>query len=91
MILQFSTGGRGGDQSARGSALHLRPDMAFLSTGSVNFPVIIYENAPTLVLELATKMQQYAIAPEIEIFDLSHLHGAIRLVDAGFISTRQYM
>ena len=30
MIVQFSTGGRGRDQAARGNALHLRPDMASL-------------------------------------------------------------
>ena len=35
MIIQFSTGGRGRDPSARGSSLYLRPDMASLSTGSV--------------------------------------------------------
>ena len=37
IIVQFSTGGRGRDPSQRGSALYLRPDMASLSTGSVNF------------------------------------------------------
>ena len=47
MIVQFSTGGRGRDPAARGSALYLKPDMASLSTGSVNFPSIIYENHPT--------------------------------------------
>ena len=56
MIVQFSTGGRGRDPSARGSALYLRPDMASLSTGSVNFPNIVYENHTTLVVDLATKM-----------------------------------
>ncbi len=85
MIVQFSTGGRGRDQAARGSALYLKPDMASLSTGSVNFPTIIYENHPTLVVDLAGKMKEHAIRPEIEIFDLSHLHGAKRLVDAGLI------
>ena len=54
MIIQFSTGGRGRDQAARGSSLYLKPDMASLSTGSVNFPSIIYENHPTLVSDLAT-------------------------------------
>ncbi|MBV1706157.1 MAG: 3-keto-5-aminohexanoate cleavage protein [Hyphomicrobiales bacterium] len=85
MIVQFSTGGRGRDQAARGSALYLQPDMASLSTGSVNFPTIIYENHPTLVADLATKMKAGGIRPEIEIFDLSHLHGARRLVEAGLI------
>jgi uncharacterized protein (DUF849 family) len=44
MIVQFSTGGRGRDPAARGSAFYLKPDMASLSTGSVNFPTMIYEN-----------------------------------------------
>jgi uncharacterized protein (DUF849 family) len=57
MIVQFSTGGRGRDQAARGSSLYLRPDMASLSTGSVNFPTIVYENSASLVDELATKMK----------------------------------
>ena len=54
MIVQFSTGGRGRDPSARGSALYLRPEMASLSTGSVNFPTIVYENPPSLIDELVT-------------------------------------
>src|SRR5271169_3011866 len=41
MIVQFSTGGRGRDQAARGTSLPLKPDMASLSTGSVNFPTIV--------------------------------------------------
>ena len=85
MIVQFSTGGRGRDQAARGNALNLCPDMASLSTGSVNFPTIVYENAPDLVADLATKMRHYGVKPEIEIFDLSHIHGARRLVDGGLM------
>ena len=91
IIVQFSTGGRGRDQAARGNALDLRPDMASLSTGSVNFPTIVYENAPWLVTELATKMQAHGVLPEIEVFDLSHLHGARRLVDAGLMSERPHV
>jgi uncharacterized protein (DUF849 family) len=83
MIIQFSTGGRGRDPSARGLSLVHRPDMASLSTGSVNFPTIVYENHTSLVVELATKMKANGIAPEIEIFDLSHIHGARRLIDSG--------
>ena len=91
MIVQFSTGGRGRDQSARGSSLYLKPDMASLSTGSVNFPTIIYENATTLVDDLATKMRDGGIRPEIEIFDLSHIHAARRLVDAGLMDDRPHV
>ena len=85
MIIQFSTGGRGRDPAARGLSLVHRPDMASLSTGSVNFPTIVYENPTSLVNDLAARMREHRIAPEIEIFDLSHIHAARRLIDEGMI------
>jgi len=91
MIVQFSTGGRGRDQAARGSALYLKPDMASLSTGSVNFPTIVYENSAALVTDLAAKMREHRIRPEIEVFDLSHIHGARRLVDEGLMDERPHV
>ncbi|MEL6062704.1 MULTISPECIES: 3-keto-5-aminohexanoate cleavage protein [unclassified Methylobacterium] len=91
MIVQFSTGGRGRDPAARGLSLKHRPDMASLSTGSVNFPTIVYENSASLVTDLASQMKQYGVRPEIEIFDLSHLHGAKRLVEAGLIDPRPHV
>lgn len=91
MIIQFSTGGRGRDPAARGNALDLKPDMASLSTGSVNFPSIVYENSAQLVGDLATKMQTYGIRPEIEIFDLSHIHAARRLVDDGLMDDHPHV
>ncbi|MFC3109272.1 3-keto-5-aminohexanoate cleavage protein [Undibacterium arcticum] len=91
MIVQFSTGGRGRDQSARGDPLSLKPDMASLATGSVNFPTMVYENAPALMVELATRMQESAVVPEIEIFDLSHIYGTRRLVDSGLLSEHPHV
>lgn len=91
MIVQFSTGGRGRDPAARGLSLKHRPDMASLSTGSVNFPTIVYENSASLVTDLAGQMKQHGVRPEIEIFDLSHLHGAKRLVEAGLIDARPHV
>ena len=91
MIVQFSTGGRGRDPASRGNALELRPDMGSLSTGSVNFPTIVYENPATLVTDLATKMKAFGVLPEIEIFDLSHIHGAGRLVQAGLMNDRPHV
>jgi 3-keto-5-aminohexanoate cleavage enzyme len=83
MIIQFSTGGRSGKGSERGGMLHLGCDMASLSTGSCNFPTIIYENHPALVAELAEKMLAHNVKPEIEVFDLSMLYQALRMADEG--------
>src|SRR5881398_1717693 len=91
MIVQFSTGGRGRDPSARGSSLYLKPDMASLSTGSVNFPTIVYENSAALVEDLATRMRDNGIRPEIEVFDLSMIHGARGLADRGLIDENPHV
>ncbi|MEM8700312.1 MAG: 3-keto-5-aminohexanoate cleavage protein [Pseudomonadota bacterium] len=76
MIIQFSTGGRSGAGKDRGGMLPLKPDMASLSVGSNNFPTRVYENAPDLVDWLAGEMRSYNVKPEIEAFDLSHIHHA---------------
>jgi 3-keto-5-aminohexanoate cleavage enzyme len=91
MIVQFSTGGRGRDPSARGSALHLKPDMASLATGSVNFPTIIYENSASFVEGLAAQMKEHGVLPEIEVFDLSHIYGARKLADLCLINDRPHV
>ena len=83
MIIQFSTGGRSGKGSERGGMLYLRPDMASLATGSCNFPAIVYENHPDLIAQLATKMLEFGIKPEIEVFDVSMMYQAIRMAQEG--------
>ncbi len=85
MIVQFSTGGRSGMGKERGSMLHLKPDMASLTTGSVNFAKMIYENHPTLINDLASSMLVHDIKPEIEIFDLAMLYNAAKLVADGLL------
>jgi len=85
MIIQFSTGGRGRDQEKRGAMLHHRPDMASLSTGSVNFPNGIYENPPDFVDGLASRMLENDIKPEIEVFDVAMLYSAANLVKRGLL------
>jgi 3-oxoadipate:acetyl-CoA acetyltransferase len=85
MIIQFSTGGRGRSQNERGRAISLRPDMASLATGSVNFPNQIYENPPQLVEDLARSMLEFNVKPEIEAFDLAMLYSAKELADRGLL------
>ncbi|MDH5750596.1 MAG: 3-keto-5-aminohexanoate cleavage protein [Rhodospirillales bacterium] len=85
MIFQISTGGRGRDQNERGKPLFLKPEMASLATGSVNFATMIYENHPELVDGLAQMMLDYDIKPEIEIFDLAMLYNTKALIDRGLI------
>lgn len=91
MILQFSTGGRSGAGKERGGMLSLRPDMASLSVGSNNFPTRVYENPPDLVDWLASEMLTYQIKPEIEAFDLSHIHQAAKMQADGRLVAPAYV
>ena len=85
IITQVSTGGRSGAGRERGGMLSLRPDMASLASGSVNFPTRVYENSPELVGWLAAEMLSYGIKPEIEAFDLSMIFQAAAMERAGQI------
>ena len=85
IITQTSTGGRSGAGRERGGMLSLRPDMASLATGSVNFPTRVYDNAPDLVDFLAEEMKRYDIKPEVEAFDLSMIFAAVNLQKRGLI------
>ena len=91
MIIQFSTGGRSGAGKERGGMIALQPDMASLSVGSNNFPTRVYENPPDLVDWLASEMRSHHVKPEIEAFDLSHIHQAAAMNRDGRIPGKLYV
>lgn len=91
MIIQFSTGGRSGAGAERGGMLPLKPDMASLTVGSNNFPTRVYENPPDLVAWLASEMSTYGVTPEIEAFDLSHIHQAVAMYETGALPGKLYV
>jgi uncharacterized protein (DUF849 family) len=65
--------------------------MASLSVGSNNFPTRVYENPPDLVDWLASEMRTYQVKPEIECFDLSHIHQAAKMNKDGRIPGQLYV
>ena len=91
MIIQLSTGGRSGHGFDRGKMLSLRPDMASLTVGSNNFPTRVYENPPDLVDWLAEEMIKNSVKPEIEVFDLSHIHQAANLAKQNKLQGNLYI
>jgi 3-keto-5-aminohexanoate cleavage enzyme len=87
LITQISTGGRAGmAYEQRCERLKLKPEMASLTTGSVNFPNSVYQNSPGLIDALAADMQRYGIKPEMEIFDVSMISNATALLDKGLVA-----
>ncbi len=85
IITQVSTGGRSGAGRERGSMISLRPDMASLATGSVNFPTRVYDNPPDLVDWPASEIKTWGFKPEVEAFDLSMIFQAVAMQKAGKI------
>jgi 3-keto-5-aminohexanoate cleavage enzyme len=80
LIVQFSTGGAiGMTPQERAAVLELRPEMATLTCGSVNFGDDIFENSFPIMRDLLKKMNEFGVRPELEIFDKGHLANARRL------------
>jgi 3-keto-5-aminohexanoate cleavage enzyme len=86
IIIQLSTGARAGKSvEERGACIDLKPEMASLTTGSSNFARSVNYNPPGLIKELARRMLENGVKPEIEIFDLSALEYALFLIDKGLL------
>ena len=85
MIVQISTGGRAGmDAEERSAAVRLvRPEMASLTTGSMNFPDQVYANSFELIESLARTMREADTKPEMEIFEPGMIANAQALVAKG--------
>jgi 3-keto-5-aminohexanoate cleavage enzyme len=83
LIVQISTGGRAGmDPKARAAAVRqIGPEMASLTTGSMNFPDRVYENPFDVVELLAAAMRNAGTKPEMEIFEPGMIANAVGLVD----------
>lgn len=82
LIVQFTTGGAVTDPpEARLAPLGLRPEMATLTTGTVNFGDEVFFNPVPLVTRLYRTMLEHGVTPEYEIFDAGMIATALRLRD----------
>jgi len=92
IIVQFSTGGAiGMTPEERASVLQLRPEMATLTCGSVNFGDDIFENSFPIMRGILRKMHEFGVRPELEIFDKGHLANARRLAKEGLLQFPQHV
>ena len=86
LIVQFSTGGAiGMTPQERSAPLALRPEMATLTCGTVNFGDDVFENSFPIMRGIAAQIAAYGVVPELEVFDLGHLSNAKRLAAEGAI------
>ncbi|HEX2058463.1 MAG TPA: 3-keto-5-aminohexanoate cleavage protein [Actinomycetota bacterium] len=80
LVVQFTTGGAVTDPpEERLAPLELRPEMATLTTGTVNFGDDVFSNPLPLVTRLYRRMLELEVTPEYEIFDAGMIGTAVKL------------
>lgn len=87
-IIQISTGGAVGapmDERIR-PIVELKPEMASLNIGSMNFGDDIFLNHPLDVKKLAKHMQDLKVTPEVEVYEGGHIGTAKKLLKDGLLS-----
>lgn len=63
----------------------VKPDMASLTLGSLNFMQQASVNSPDMIEKLAVKMNEKSIVPELEIFDTGMINTAKVLIKKGIL------
>src|SRR4051812_4034354 len=96
IVICATTSGRSDPELAGRAAVldlegDIRPEMASLTLGSLNFPKQASVNAPETIAGLATKMRDRGIVPEWEVFDLGMLDYATYLRSKGLLRDPVYV
>lgn len=82
LVVQFTSGGAVTDsEEARIAPLRLKPDMASLTTGTVNFGDEVFFNPVPLVRRFYSRMIDLGVVPEFEIFEGGMVATAVRLYE----------
>jgi 3-keto-5-aminohexanoate cleavage enzyme len=85
-ILQYSTGGAVGTPlDERCAPLKLKPDMATLSMGTMNFGPDVFENTEKTIRTIAEAILENGVMAELEIFDYGMMDTVDRYLTKGFI------
>jgi 3-keto-5-aminohexanoate cleavage enzyme len=85
VVINMSTGGGAGQTTdeQRMEPVSLKPEIASFDCGSLNFGKTVFINSPSFLDELALRMAENGVLPEIECFEPGHVANAIRLIDEG--------
>jgi uncharacterized protein (DUF849 family) len=88
ILIQLSTGvGLDVSFEERERLVELRPQMATLNPCSMSFGAAEFRNPPADVERMARRMNELGVKPELEIYDTGHLEAALRLRDAGVLTS----
>lgn len=75
LVLCGSSSGRNFPEfEKRSEVIELKPDMCSLTLSSLNFLRQASVNSPDMIIQLAEKMNEYGVIPELECFDLGMIN-----------------
>jgi 3-keto-5-aminohexanoate cleavage enzyme len=87
VIIQTSTGGAVGmSAEERAQPVSLKPEMATLNCGTLNFGDEIFENPFPVMRRLAALIRDAGVVPELELYELGHLDNALLLEKEGLLA-----
>ena len=84
-IVQLSTGGLAFTYEDRMKMVEARPAMATLNPCTMTFGAEEFRNPPKQMMELAARMIELGVKPEVEIYDTGHLEMMLYLVHKGLL------
>jgi len=84
-IVQLSTGGLAFTYEDRMKMVEARPAMATLNPCTMTFGAEEFWNPPKQMMELAARMIELGVKPEVEIYDTGHLEMMLYLVHKGLL------
>jgi len=88
-IVQYSTGGAVGTPvAARCAPVKLKPEMATLSMGTMNFGTEVFENTEHIIKSIASEIMQNNVLAELEIFDLGMMDTMDRFLSKKWIPNK---
>ncbi|MCF7790631.1 MAG: 3-keto-5-aminohexanoate cleavage protein [Victivallales bacterium] len=86
IVIEVTTGGGVGmSPEERLEVVSLKPEMASLDCGTVNFGNEYIVNTLPIMRQFAKEMKRQNVKPTLECFDLSHVYSANLLVKEGLI------
>jgi 3-keto-5-aminohexanoate cleavage enzyme len=92
-IINLSAGDNGG-RASHAERLRVADsgvEMVSLDAGSFNMGNRLYDNSPGYLREMATRMLARHVTPEIEIFDIGHLHFIQALAAEGLVKAPAFV
>ncbi len=91
LIICGSTSGRNFPEfEKRSEVIELYPDMCSLTLSSLNFANQASVNSPDMIVRLATKMKEYGVVPEFEVFDFGMINYGLYLIQKGIHTSPVY-